>query len=278
MFETKTYVNRREKLRKTLKDGIVLIMGNVDVPMNYPANTYHFRQDSNFLYFFGIHYQGMAGVMDIDNNVDYLFGDDVSLDSIIWMGPQPLVKDKAARVGVPNSMPFGELAGFLKNTLEKGRKIHYLPPYRAENKILMEKLLGIPIDKLKAEASVELIKSVVALREIKEPEEIAEIEKAIETAYQMHTTAMKMARPGVYEREIAGVVEGIALSGGGSLSFPLILSKHGETLHNHDHSNKLAAGDLLLVDGGCETPTRYASDHTRTMPVGGKFSQRQKEI
>jgi len=278
MFETKTYVNRRKKLRESLNDGIALIMGNVDVPMNYPANTYHFRQDSNFLYFFGIDHQGMAGIMDIDNNVDYLFGDDVSIDDIIWMGPQPLLKDKAARVGVPNSMPFGELAEFLKNALDKGRKIHFLPPYRAENKILMEKLLGIPVDKLKAEASVELIKAVVALREIKEPEEIAEIEKAIETGYKMHTTAMKMAKPGVYEREIAGVVEGIALAGGGTLSFPIILSKHGETLHNHYHGNKLEAGDLLLVDTGCETPMRYASDHTRTIPVGGKFSQRQKEI
>jgi Xaa-Pro aminopeptidase len=278
MFETKTYVNRREKLKKSLKDGIVLIMGNVDVPMNYPANTYHFRQDSNFLYFFGIDHQGMAGVMDVDNHVDYLFGDDVSLDDIIWMGPQPLVKDKAARVGVPNSMPFGELAEFLKNAHDKGRKIHFLPPYRAENKILMEKLLGIPVDKLKVEASVELIKAVVALREIKEPEEVAEIEKAIETAYVMHTTAMKMAKPGVYEREIAGVVEGIALAGGGSLSFPIILSKHGETLHNHYHGNMLEKGDLMVVDTGCETPMRYASDHTRTVPVGGKFSQRQREI
>ncbi len=278
MFETKTYVNRRKKLRESLKDGIVLILGNGDVPMNYPANTYHFRQDSNFLYFFGIDHQGMAGILDIDNQVDYLFGDDVSIDDIIWMGPQPLVKDKAARVGVPNSMPFGELAGFLKNARDKGRKIHFLPPYRAENKILMEKLLGIPVDKLKVEASVELIQAVVALREIKKPEEIAEIEKAIETGYKMHTTAMKMAKPGVYEREIAGVVEGIALAGGGVLSFPMILSKHGETLHNHDHSNKLEKGDLMLIDTGCETPMHYASDHTRTVPVGGKFSQRQKEI
>ncbi len=277
MFETKTYVNRRKKLRESLKDGLVLIMGNVDVPMNYAANTYHFRQDSNFLYFFGINHQGMAGVVDIDNDIEYLFGNDVSLESIIWMGPQPLVKDKASRIGVANSMPFGELAGFLKNA-QKGRKIHFLPPYRAENKILMEKLLGIPIDQLKAEASVELIKAVVALREIKEHEEVAEIENAIDTAWIMHTTAMKMAKPGVYEREIAGVVEGIALGAGGTLSFPLILSKHGETLHNHDHSNKLKAGDLLLIDGGCETPMCYCSDHTRTVPVGGKFSQQQKEI
>lgn len=278
MFETKTYVNRRKKLAGSLSDGLVLIMGNVDVPMNYAANTYHFRQDSNFLYFFGINLQGMAGVIDIDNGTEYLFGNDVSLDGIIWMGPQPLVKDRAARIGVANSMPFGELDGFLKNAIAKGRRIHFLPPYRAENKILLEKLLGIPIDQLKGAASVELIKAVVALREIKEPEEIAEIEKAIETAYLMHTTAMEMAQPGIYEREIAGVVEGIALSAGGTLSFPLILSKHGETLHNHDHSNKLAEGDLLLIDGGCETTMRYCSDHTRTIPVGSRFSKRQKEI
>ena len=278
MFETKTYVNRRNKLRESIKDGIVLILGNGDVPMNYAGNTYHFRQDSNFLYFFGIDHQNLAGVIDVDNGVEYLFGDDVSIDDIIWMGPQPLLKDKAERVGVRNTRPFGELGTFLKNSMESDRKIHYLPPYRAENKILLNKMLGIPFDQLKPLASVELIKAVVALREIKEPEEVTEIEKAIETGYKMHTTAMKMARPGVYEREIAGVVEGIALSGGGSLSFPIILSKHGETLHNHYHGNKLEAGDLMVVDTGCETTLRYASDHTRTVPVGGKFSQRQREI
>ncbi|MEE4177646.1 MAG: aminopeptidase P family protein [Bacteroides sp.] len=278
MFETKTYVNRRKKLRESLKDGIVLILGNGDVPMNYAGNTYHFRQDSNFLYFFGIDHQDLAGVIDLDNNVEYLFGDDVSIDDIIWMGPQPLLKDKAEKVGVRNTMPFDELFRFLKNSMEADRKIHFLPPYRAENKILLNKMLGIPVEQLKALASVELIKAVVALREIKEPEEVDEIEKAIETGYKMHTTAMKMAKPGVYEREIAGVVEGIALSGGGSLSFPIILSKHGETLHNHYHGNKLEAGDLMVVDTGCETTMRYASDHTRTIPVGGKFSQRQKEI
>ena len=278
MFETKTYVNRRKKLSESIKDGIMLILGNGDVPMNYASNTYHFRQDSNFLYFFGIDHQDLAGVIDVDNGVEYLFGDDVSIDDIIWMGPQPLLKDKAERVGVRNAKPFGELATFLKNSLDKGRKIHFLPPYRAENKILLNKMLGIPVDELKASASVELIKAVVALREIKEPEEVAEIEKAIETGYKMHTTAMKMAKPGVYEREIAGVVEGIALAGGGSLSYTINLTKHGATLHNQSHGNTLEAGALMVVDTGCETPMRYASDHTRTVPVGGKFSQRQREI
>jgi Xaa-Pro aminopeptidase len=278
MFDAKTYLNRREKLRNSLKDGIVLILGNVDVPMNYPANTYHFRQDSNFLYFFGLQYQGMAGVLDIDQGFDYLFGNDISLDSLIWMGPQPLVSEKAMRVGIDKSFPFNDLAQVVKKAQDSGRKVHYLPPYRAENKLMLEKLLGIPVDQQKGQASSELIKAVVALREIKEPQEIVEMERAIETGYLMHTTAMKMARNGALEREIAGTVEGIALSGGGSLSFPLILSKHGEILHNHDHSNQLKSGDMLLVDGGAETPMRYCSDHTRTVPVGGKFSQKQKEV
>jgi len=278
MFETATYVNRRKKLAQSVESGLILIMGNVDVPMNYPSNTYHFRQDSNFLYFFGIDHQQMAGVIDVESGQEFLFGNDVSLESIIWMGPQPLVKDKATAVGVANAIPFSQLDEHLKQAIKYGKKIHYLPPYRAENKILMSELLDIPIAELKAKASVELINAVVAQREIKDALEIKELEKAMETAYLMHTTAMKMAKPGTWEQTIAGIVEGIAIAGGGSLSFPLILSRRGETLHNHDHSNILEEGDLLLVDGGCETTMRYCSDHTRTIPVGGKFSQKQKEI
>ncbi len=278
MFSKETYVNRRTRLRQGLTDGILLILGNVDVPMNYRANVYTFRQDSNFLYFFGIDHQNMAGIIDIDNGSDYLFGDDVSLDDIIWMGPQPLLKDKAAKVGVPNTSPFSHLFEVVSGALTAGRKVHFLPPYRAENKLMLEKLLGIHPAEQAGAASVELIKAIVALRSVKEDQEIVEIEKAIDTAYLMHTTAMKMACPGVFEYEIAGAVESIALAAGSRLSFPLILSRRGETLHNHYHGNKLDAGDLLLVDGGCESTLHYASDHTRTMPVGGKFSQRQKEI
>jgi len=278
MFDANTYTHRRNKLRESLTTGIILLPGNVDVPMNYQANTYHFRQDSNFLYFFGLNYQGLIGVLDVDNGKDYLFGNDLSLDSIIWMGPQPSVSEKARSAGVNCTAPVSELLEFLEQAQKSGRTIHFLPPYRGESKIRLEEWLGIPISEQKARASVALIKAVVALREIKEPQEIAEMERAMETGYLMHTTAMKMAMPGALEREIAGVVEGIAISGGGSLSFPLILSKHGETLHNHDHSNQLQMGDLLLVDGGAETPMRYCSDHTRTLPVGGKFTTKQKEI
>ncbi len=278
MFSKQTYLRRRESLRKSVKEGLILILGNVDVPMNYRSNTYHFRQDSNFLYFFGIDHQGMAGVIDIDNGRDYLYGDDVTLDDIIWMGPQPLVSEKAASVGVDHSASSQGLYKIIEEARKAGRKIHFLPPYRAENKLLLYKLLGVHPDELAAMASVELIKGVVALRSVKEDQEVIEIEKAIDTAWLMHTTAMKMAQNGVYEYEIAGAIEGIALAAGGAVSFPIILSKHGETLHNHDHSNKLNTGDLMIVDAGCELSSKYATDHTRTIPVGGSFSQRQKEI
>lgn len=256
----------------------MLIMGNVDVPMNYSSNTYRFRQDSNFLYFFGLDQQGLAGVIDIDSGEDMLFGDDASLDDVIWMGPQPSMQLRAEMAGVKRALPFEKLVETISDARQKGRKIHFLPPYRAENKLMLEGLLGVRANGLQAAASVELIKAVVALRSVKEPQEINEIEKAMDVAYLMHTTAMKLARPGVFEHEIAGVVEGIAISGNGMLSFPLILSVHGETLHNHHHDNKLEGGQLLLMDGGAETAMHYATDHTRTMPVSGRFSPRQKDI
>lgn len=278
MFDKKTYVQRREQLRKNVKQGLILILGNGDVPMNYKANIYRFRQDSSFLYFFGLDHENMAGVLDADSGEDMLFGNDVTLDDIIWMGPQPPVSEKAARVGVERSMPFSKLAGLLADARKQQRPIHFLPPYRAENKILLEQLTGIPVAEQAGAASVELIKAVVALRSVKEPQEVEELEKVMDVAWLMHTTAMKMARPGVYEREIAGVVEGIALSQGGRLAFPIILTKHGETLHNHYHGHKLEKGDLLLMDAGAESSMHYATDHTRTMPVGGKFNERQRAI
>lgn len=278
MFDQKTYISRREKLRNSIGNGLVLILGNVDVPMNYRSNTYRFRQDSNFSYFFGLDQQGLAGVIDIESGEEMIFGDDAGLDDIIWTGPQPLLSDRAEAVGVKTTFAFSKLSGFLKDAQNKGRSVHFPPPYRAENKILLQDLLGISPAKQQSGASVELIKAIVKLRSVKEPQEIIEIEKAMETAWLMHTTAMKMAKPGVYEHEIAGVVEGIAISANGMLSFPLILSVHGETLHNHSHNNKLEKGQLLLMDGGAETAMHYATDHTRTMPVGGSFSQKQKEV
>lgn len=278
MFDKKVYMERRNRLRSLMGNDVILFLGNADASMNYPSNTYHFRQDSTFLYFFGLDYQNLAGVMDAENGEDYVFGNDISIDDIIWMGPQPSIKEKASLAGVENTAAFSKLSDFIQDMKSKGRKVHFIPPYRNHNKILIHQLLGIPVEQQKQQASETLIKAIVELRSVKDKHEIAELQKVMEVAYEMHTTAMKMAKPGMYERQIAGAVEGIALSHGGHLSFPLILTVHGETLHNHYHGNKLQAGQLLLVDGGAESQMRYASDHTRTMPVGGKFSERQKEI
>lgn len=278
MFPKEVYISRRNQLRTLMEEGIALVLGNPDAPMNYSGNIYHYRQDSTFLYFFGIDHPGFAGVFDIDNNEDYIFGNDVDMDDIIWMGPQPSVKDQAAQVGIEKTAEFSALKSFVEAAIKEGRKIHFLPVYRAENKILLHQLTGTPLDRVREMASVEFIKAVVSLREIKDEYEIKELERAAEIGYEIHVTAMKMAKEGAFEREIAGECEAIALRAGGMLSFPAIVSKRGETLHNHCHGNLLKNGDLLLVDCGAETDTHYASDNTRTIPVGGKFSQKQKEI
>ena len=278
MFETEIYIHRRKKLKNKLYNGIALLLGNMDSPMNYPGNTFHFRQDSSFLYFFGLDFPGLAGVIDFDNGDEFIFGNDVDLDDIIWMGPQVTIQENAAKAGVAKTASLAKLNDYLSHVMKQGRKVHFLPPYRGENKIWLEKLLGISALRIGEFASVELIKAIVDLRSVKGPEEIEEIKKACATGYEMHVTAMKMAKPGVWEQQIAGTIEGIAASGGGMISFPIILSQNGETLHNHDHSQILKEGRLMLTDAGAESLLHYASDFTRTVPVGGKFTQKQREI
>lgn len=278
MFDKNVYVNRRRSLAAAVKDGIILLPGNVDSPMNYPANTFHFRQDSSFLYFFGLDMPGLAAVIDVETGGEIIFGNDVDIEDIIWMGPQESMAEKSARVGVATSMPFGNLQDYVRRQIRAGRRIHFLPPYRAENKLLLEELTGIPAARQKDYVSVELIKAIVDLRSVKDSGEIIEIEKACATGYEMHVAAMRMATPGAWEQAIAGHIEGIAVSGGGMLAFPVILSQNGETLHNHDHSQILAPGRLVIVDAGAETGMHYACDFTRTTPVGGKFTARQREI
>lgn len=258
--------------------GIGLFIGNVDSPMNYPANTFHFRQDSDFLYFFGLDLQGFAGVMDFDSGEDRIYGNDIDLDDIIWMGHQPGVSELALRCGVGHTSPMSKLEEMIREAVSKGRKIHFLPPYRGETKMTLGALLKENPCQMKTIASPELIKAVVAMRSIKEPGEIVEIEKAVDIAYDMHVTAMKMCKPGVKEQEIFGTIEGIALAKGGGTAFPIILSINGQTLHNHAHVNVLKEGRMMVTDAGAETNLRYSSDITRTTPVGGKFSGRQKDI
>lgn len=278
MFKKEIYSDRRNKLKNKVKTGIGLFLGNMESPMNYRDNTYHYRQDSSFLYFFGLDFPGLAGVIDFDSGEDHIFGNDVEIDDIIWMGPQVTIQENAAKAGIVKTAPLAKLHDFMSDAIRKGRKIHFLPPYRGENKIWLEQLLGISALRVNEYASVELIKAVVDLRSVKAPEEIEEIKKACATGYEMHVTAMRLAKPGVREQQIAGTIEGIAAAGGGMISFPIILSQNGETLHNHDHSQILKEGRLMLTDAGAESLLHYASDFTRTVPVGGKFSQKQREI
>jgi Xaa-Pro aminopeptidase len=278
MFEKDVYVARRSRLQAIVKDGLILIPGNSDSPMNYPANTFHFRQDSTFLYFFGIDLQGLAGIIDVDNDRQILFGDDYTLDDIIWMGPQSSLASKAERIGVREVMPFARIYEVVGEAIRQGRKVHFTPPYRGENVMLLADLLGIHHRRVNDYASRELVMACIELRSIKEAVEVEELERHMEVAWRMHTTAMRMAHSGVSEQEITGAIEGISLSGGGMVSFPVICSVRGETLHNHYHGNILKKGDLLLVDAGSESPRHYATDHTRTTPVGGTFTDQQKAI
>jgi Xaa-Pro aminopeptidase len=278
MFDSKIYVERRKRLREQIDSGLLLFLGNEESPMNYPANPFHFRQDSSFLYFFGLDSPSLAAVIDLDEERDTIFGNDVSMEDIIWMGDLPSMKERAARVGITDTAPLAQLEEVIKETQKKGRTIHYLPPYRPENILKILHLLGIDPTDAKSQASKELIRSVVAQRSVKIPQEIEQMEMAHEVTYEMYITAMKMAKPGIYEREIAGQMEGIVLASGCHMAFPTILTINGQILHNHYHGNPLIEDRLLVMDSGAESPMNYASDITRTVPVGGTFMPKQKDV
>lgn len=278
MFDSRIYAQRRSRLKEKIKSGLIIFLGNEESPMNYPGNPYHFRQDSSFLYFFGLDFPALAAVIDVDEDKEIVFGNDVEIEDIIWMGFQPLLAVRAAGAGIEETVPLDKLEDTVKKAIKKGKKVHFLPPYRTETRLKLAQLLGLDYDVIGENVSKELIKEVVAQRSNKIDEEIDEMEKAHSVSYKMHTTAMRMAKDGVYEREIVGEIEGIAFSHGCQLSFPTILTVDGQILHNHYHGNVLKEGRLLVNDSGAESEMHYASDITRTFPVGGKFSDRQKEI
>ena len=278
LFDKQTYVQRRSILKEQVGSGIILLMGNNDSPSNYPANAYRFRQDSSFLYYFGQHREGLAGIIDIDNNREYLVGNDIDIEDIVWFGSVDSVADMAAQSGVANTLTMAQMADFLSLAKKEGRTIHFLPPYRHDLMIQLMDMLGIHPSQQRSQASVALIKAIVNQRAVKTPEEIAEIERACAIGYEMHTTAMKMCRPGVTEQEISGRISGIASSKGCMVSFQSIVSMHGEIMHGYPSPRPLEAGRLLLCDAGAETNENYCSDNTRTTPISGRFTQRQKEI
>ena len=279
MFSKETYVSRRAELKKLVKSGIIILFGNNDSPANFPNNAYSpFRQDSSFLYYFGQKRDGLVGIIDIDNDMETLIGDDISVEDIVWYGSVDSVHDMAQQVGVANTAPMKTLKTICNDALRQKRKIHVLPPYRFDIKLQVFDLLGIHPNQQKESASMDLIKAVVKMRSAKEPQEIEELERAAVIGYKMHTTAMRMCKPGAIEQNIAGYLKGIAHGYGAMESFATILSQHGEIMHGAPSMNPLEDGRLLLVDAGAETINNYCSDNTRTMPVNGKFTQRQLEI
>ena len=278
MFDQQVYTKRRNQLREKMRGGMILIPGNLESPQNYTDNAYHFRQDSTFLYLFGLDMPGLFGVIDANTGKDTIFGDDISMADIIWMGNKPSIRELASSVGVENTLPLKELSRVIGQSIAKRVPYHFIQPYRAEVVLWLSELLGINSSRLAGYASGDLVRKLVSMRSLKDQYEIAEIEEACAIGYQMHVTAMKMAMPGVMEQKIAGTIEGIALAHGAGTSFPTILTQNGQTLHNHDHSFQLQEGRLMVVDAGAESNLHYASDFTRTIPVGGKFSQKQLDI
>jgi len=278
MFQATVYTERRKVLKEKTGSGLILLLGNDESPMNYTDNTYHFRQDSTFLYYFGISHPGIAAIIDVDNDREIIFGNDYTIDDIVWMGPQPTISERAALCGVNKSMPFDQLAVHLLSAKKSGQKIHFLPLYRPENKIQLLELLGVMPTEISDTFSVELVKAVISQREIKTQEELQEIEKAVNASVDMHVAAMKIARPGMNEAEVAAEIHRAALASGGNISFPIIASINGQTLHNHFHGNTINEGNLFLVDAGAETTMGYAGDLSSTFPVSKTFTTAQKEI
>ena len=278
MFNKETYIRRRSELKRLVGEGVVILFGNNEAPYNYPANAYApMRQDSSFLYFFGQHRDGLVGVIDNDNDEEWLFGDDIDVEDIVWMGFTPSVADLAAEVGISKTAPMAQLVEVCRRSTATNGTVHFLPPYRFDTKMQIMDLLGIHPSQQKEKASLKLIQAVVKMRATKEPQEIEAIERACDVGFAMHTMAQMLIKPGLTERLVAGQVDGIARSLAQGNSFATIFSQHGEIMHGSPSDNELEDGRLVLCDAGCELDD-YCSDHTRTMPVNGKFTQRQLEI
>ncbi|HBG56474.1 MULTISPECIES: aminopeptidase P family protein [unclassified Proteiniphilum] len=276
MFSKEIYTERRKKLKETFQTGSLLFLGNGECGINYADNTYYFRQDSTFLYFFGISKPDLIAWIDIDADKDYIFGDDPTIDSIVWTGSQPTISEVAQQAGIQFT---GSLSDFKKMiTRANPHHVRYLPPYRGEHLLKLSAYMGCTPNEVTEKSSREFIIAVARQRNIKSDEEIAEIEKAVNVTVDMHLAAMHHARAGMIEAEVTARVHEVAIAAGGNLSFPIIGTINGQFLHNHYHGNRLREGNLFLLDAGYETPMGYAGDMSSTFPVSEKFTSRQKEI
>ena len=279
MFAKETYIERRRVLKQTVGSGLLLFLGNTETGRNYLDNIYQFRQDSTFLYYFASDYAGLAAIIDIDEDKEIIFGDELTIDDIVWTGVQPTIKEKCERVGITETRPMAQLAVYLKNAQAKGQTIHFLPPYRGEQQVWLQELLGVTPAAQQAAASMKFIRAVINQRNYKSDEEIAQIEEAIDVSVDMHCAAMRAVRPGVTESQIAAIVHAEAAKHGFDLSFPIIATVNGQTLHNHAYgTTPLKEGQMFLLDSGCENAMHYAGDLTTTMPVGKQFTEQQRIV
>ncbi len=276
MFSKDVYVQRREALKKQVGSGILLFLGNDEMGLNYEDNAFRYRQDSSFLYYFGISNAGLSAIIDIDEDREIIFGDELSIDMIVWTGILPTLHAQALEVGVSDTRPALEVVDYLKKAKNAGREVHYLPPYRPEHCIKLLEWLSLPLNDQKG--SIPFIRAIVKQRNHKGAEEITEIEKACNVTADMHIAAIKFLRPGMYEYEVRAEIERVAIMNGMELSFPTIATKNGQTLHNHSYNHKVESGDLFLIDAGAETPMGYAGDMSSTFPADKKFTTKQREV
>jgi len=278
MFQQKAYIERRKALKQEVGEGLILLFGNEESPMNYTGNTFHFRQDSTFLYYFGIQRPGLVGLIDIENDSEIIFGDEYTVEDTVWMGPQKSIADEAEACGIANIQPALKLQAMLDVVKSKRQRIHFLPLYRPENKVKLQEFIGVAPNEVEKKFSVDLVKAVVSQREFKSEEEIVELNNAVDVSVDMHVTAMKFAKPGMTEAQVTAEIHKIAIAAGGNISFPIIATINGQTLHNHFHGNTIQEGDLFLIDAGFENQMSYAGDLSSTIPVSKTFSSEQKEI
>ena len=279
MFAKETYIERRRVLKQSMGSGLLLFLGNTETGMNYADNIYPFRQDSTFLYYFASDYAGLAAIIDVDEDKEIIFGDELTIDDIVWTGVQPTIREKCERVGIRETMPMAQLATYLKKAQAKGQQIHFLPPYRGEHQVWLQELLGINPAEQKAAVSMKFVRAVINQRNYKSAEEIEQIEEAIGVSVDMHCAAMRAVRPGVTEAQIAAIVRAEAAKHNFGLSFPIIATVNGQTLHNHAYgTTPLKDGQMFLLDSGCENAMHYAGDLTTTMPVGKQFTEQQRTV
>ena len=273
-----TYIRRRKQLKHDMQRGLLLFLGNDEVGMNYADNTYRFRQDSTFLYFFGMDFAGLAAIIDVDEDSEIVFGNELTIDDIVWTGTQPSLSEKASAVGITKTMPLNKLKAYIDSARQKGQPIHFLPPYRGDHRVWLWELLGIEPAAQTEQASIPFIKAIVKQRNYKDEEEIRLIEESVDLSTEMHLAAYRTVRPGIHESLVAAAVEEVACRHGNALAFPTIATVQGQVLHNHGFIHDLKEGDIFLLDAGAETKNHYAGDLSSSMPVGECFTQRQAEV